>query len=704
MVHTADMSQPTTMEGATVHQPGAVWMWPLRGGGWRMPLLFATVAICYAAGSFVALRLIEVSDLQDVLFIPAGITVAFILRLRRRTWWVVLTAAGLTEYFIDVVAGFGHGQAMGFALANTVEPIIGAAIVRTLCGAVDLTRRRHVLWFTVGAVIIGPAVGATVGAGANELFAGSDFLMTFTQWWLGDSLGVILVGGAILAWGSDDDRRSPFSFWGAMLIAGSIALTVGVFAFAYFPLAFSVLIGVVFAGALFGVRAVALTALTIALTMAFLMALDPGDSLIGLSRASALVLIQLQVGVFTLSGFLIAAESHERDLAIRLAARAALMAEESEVARKRLHDLAVNVQRGLLPDRLPQHPGIQIAARYESATEAFEVGGDWYDAFQLGGDRIGLVVGDIVGHGIDAMTSMGRLRTALGALAIHENDPAALLSKVDEFVGGRDGTAYATVFYAIVETETGAIRYASAGHPPGLIVAADGQSTWLDQGQGMPLYGEPDRPRPQGSALLEPGGALILYSDGLIERRGESLDIGLTRLARLASQLVGRPPKGICHELFTNFGVGPSREDDVVVMVLKPEPSRPGTYRETFPAQPEELRRIRKSIRAWATSRNLPLATQDDLLIAIGEATANSVRHAYRDTEPGDVEVTITPIGAILEVAVNDRGTWQGPSQSLSYTGMGRSIINSVAQAYKTHNDEGGTHVTFRLPIASNPM
>lgn len=677
-------------------------MWPLRRGGWRMPVLFATVAVCYGAGSFVALRLIEVSDLQGVLFIPAGITVAFLLRLRRRTWWVVLAAAGVTEFLIDVAAGFGHGPALGFALANTVEPLIGAAIVKTMCGAVDLTRRRHVLWFTVGAVIIGPAVGAALGAGANDLFARGDFLMTFTQWWLGDSLGVILVGGAILAWGSDDDRRSSFSFWGAMLIVGSIALTVGVFAFAYFPLAFSVLIGVVFAGALFGVRAVALTALTIALTMAFLMALDPGDAIIGLSRASALVLIQLQVGVFTLSGFLIAAESHERDLATRLATRAALMAEESEMARKRLHDLAVNVQRGLLPDRLPQHPGVQIAARYESATEAFEVGGDWYDAFHLGGNRIGLVVGDVVGHGIDAMTSMGRLRTAVGALAMNEDDPASLLSKVDEFVGGPDGAAYATVFYAIVETETGAIRYASAGHPPGLILTADGRTTWLDRGQGMPLYGE-ERPRPQGSAVLEPGGALILYSDGLIERRGESLDIGLTRLERLASQLVGRSPEGICHELFTNFGVGPSREDDVVVLVMKPEPSQPAMYRKTFPAVPEELRQIRTSIRSWATSRNLPLATQDDLLIAIGEATANSVRHAYKDNEAGEVEIMITPIGAILEVAVNDRGTWQGPSESSSYPGMGRSIIGSVTQAYKTESDEGGTQVTFHLPIAGNP-
>jgi serine phosphatase RsbU (regulator of sigma subunit)/integral membrane sensor domain MASE1/anti-sigma regulatory factor (Ser/Thr protein kinase) len=697
------MSHTTQPEGTTGHRQGLRWTWPEEQSRWRIVLLFVTVVLSYGVGSWIALRLIEVSELQGVLFIPSGITVAFLLRLRRRWWWVVIVAAGLTEFAMDVAGGFSARQALGFTLANVVEPLIGAAIVTTMCGAVDLTRRRHVLWFTLGAVIAGPAVGAALGAGTYGLFGGNDFLMTFSQWWLGDALGVILVGSAILALGSHEDRRSLLSYWGAVLIAGTIALTIGAFAFTDLPLVFSVLIGVVFAGALFGVRAVAVTSLTIALTIGLLMAFDPGELIIGLTRVSGLILIKLQVGLFTLSGLLIAAESHERVLASRLAARAALEAEKAEMERKRLYDLAVQVQKGLLPDRLPRLPGIQIAARYESATDGFEVGGDWYDAFQLDEMRVGLVVGDIVGHGIDAMTSMGRLRTALGALAMNNDDPAALLSKVDEFVGGPDGTAYATVFYAIVEIENGAIQYASAGHPPALLLTAEGVPTWLDRGQGMPLYGESARPRSQGSAVLEKGGALVLYSDGLVERRGESLDVGLARLERLASELFERTPEGICEELFTRFGVGTRREDDVVVLVMKPHRDRSEAYRRSFPAEPEELSRMRASIRSWAASRNLPPATQDDLLIAIGEATANSVRHAYKNTVAGEVEIMITPVGPILEVAINDRGTWQGDSGS-RYPGMGRLIISSVAQGYRTESDERGTQVTFHLPITNKPV
>lgn len=680
------------------------WRWVDEPGRWRRTSLFLTVVAAYGVGASLALFLMEAFGLQGVFFIPAGITVAFLLRLPRRLWWIILLGAGISEFGVHVANGLTPVQAFGFTTARLVEPVVGASIVKFTCGAVDLARRRHVLWYTLGAVLIGPASGAVLGAGLSRLLLGDDFLMVFVQWWLGDAFGVILVGSAILALGSSPDRRSLFSFGGAGLIAGSIVLTVGVFNLSDLPLIFSVLVGVVLAGALFGVRAVAATSLTVALATAFLMTLDPADSIVGLTRATAFVLIQLQVGVYTLSGLLVAAESHERELATRRAARAGLEADEADRDRRRVHDLSVHIQKGLLPTRLLQPPGVQIAARYEAANEAFEVGGDWYDAIELGDGRIGLVVGDIVGHGIEAMTSMGRLRAAFAALAIHHDDPAALLAEVDGLVGGPDGAGYATVFYAIFDTARGAIEYSSAGHPPGLLLSPSGQTTWLDQGQSEPLFGQPSIPRRRGSALLEPGGILVLYSDGLIERRGESLDIGLARLERLVAEIAERGPEGICDELFSRFGIDTSRADDAIVLVVKPELDHHEVYRQTFPARAEELSQIRSSIRAWAMSRDLPPATRDDLLITIGEATANSVRHAYDNSQPGDVEITITPVGGSLEVAVKDRGTWQAPSDPSRYPGLGRLIIRSLTQGYQTQSNESGTEVTFRLPVGGEPL
>jgi serine phosphatase RsbU (regulator of sigma subunit)/integral membrane sensor domain MASE1/anti-sigma regulatory factor (Ser/Thr protein kinase) len=696
------LERPESLDETPDLRRGATWKWPVGPGTRRRPLLFTTVVVTYAIGSELALRLIATSGLQRAFFIPAGITLAFLVRLPRRLWWIVLVAAGLTEFAMGASAGSPIGKTMGYTTANLIEPLIGAAIVTVTCGAIDLARRRDIYWYTLGPVVIGPGIGAALGAGTDLLFGGGNYLTTVAQWWLGDALGVILVGSAILVWGSSPDRRSVFSTGGVALITGSTLLTLAVLAFSDLPLVFAVLIGVVLAGVLLGVRAVAMTALAVALTIAVMLLFDPGDLIVGLTRASAVLLIELQVVMFALAGLFIAAESHERDVATRNAATAGHAAHEFELAARQERNLAIQIQRSLLPDRLPQLHDVRIAARHEAANEAFEVGGDWYDAIQLGDGRIGLVVGDIVGHGIEAMTSMGRLRTALGALAIHNDDPASLLIEVDEFVRGPDGIGFATVFYAIVDHERGSVQYSSAGHPPALMVAVNRETTWLDQGQGEPLYGEPSHARPRGSAPVQPGATFILYSDGLIERRGESLDVGLARLERLAAELSDQGPEAICDGLISAFRVGASGQDDVVVLVMKVAPDEPARYHETFPATPDELRRIRVSVSAWAVDQALSESTRDDLLIAVGEATANAVRHAYPSESPGRVTVSIKPSDHVLEVAVIDNGTWRSSAGESKYPGMGTPIIRAVTQEFQTESTRSGTQVTFHVPISTS--
>lgn len=678
------------------------WTWPLRSVLWGRASLFLLVLLAYSAGVKTALLIIDMSGLEAVFFIPAGITVAFLIRLSRSLWWIVLTAAFVSEFIFDVIGGFSVPVSVGFGVANVIEPLVGASIVVAMCGGCDLARRRDLLWFTVGAVLAGPAIGAVIGATTHQLLGGGASLVTFAQWWLGDALGVVLVGGGILAWGSSPDRRPIFSKWGAVLLATLVAGTVIVILSSDLPIAFMMLIGIVLAGVAFGVRGVAATALAITGTIAFLVIVDPGVLLIGLTRSEALIVLKLQIGFFTFAGLLVAAESHERELATRQAVATIASKESAEREQRRQRTLALRLQRGLLPDRLVEHPQLEIAARYEAASDSLDVGGDWYDTFSLGENRIGLVVGDIVGHGTRALISMGRLRTALSALAMRERDPGALLREVDSFAGGPDGTKFATAFYAIVDLDRQTVEYASAAHPPGIILRPSGETIWLDGAQSGPLSGDVAHERPQAVATFESGSTLILYSDGLIERRHEPLDVGMERLKVMVSGFTGRSPQSISDKLFHRMGVEHGPRDDAVVLVAKATTGPSSEFRQVFPAEPVQLRNLRASVRSWAESWDFEPEMTDDLLIAVSEAAANSIRHAYQETDRGAVEVWIEHGADLIKVAVIDQGRWKGSSDSIGHPGMGRSLIKSVTQNFDTELQADGTVVTFEMPMRTS--
>lgn len=687
-----------------VSEPEAPWWWwPLRNGARGLLALFVLVAVCYGIGSKLAILLAEASDLQGVFFIPAGITAAFLLRVPKRAWWVILLAAGLTEYVIDVTSDLPPLASLGFAVANTAEPLVGALIVTRAIGYVDLARRRDLFWFTLGAVVIGPLVGAAVGAGADRYLGGDELLATFWQWWLGDALGVILVGGAILAWGSSQDRKPLLSPWGVALIVGSVTMTTLVVVVTDLPLVFTVLIGVIIAGALFGVRAVAMTSLSIATTVALVLVSGPDVLIVGMEPATALVLIKLQVGTFAMTGLLVAAESNERDLAAYAAVLAAAEAEAQSRERETQRNLAVQVQRGLLPDRLLDEEGIDLAARYEAADDAFEVGGDWYDTLDLGDGRVGLVVGDIVGHGLESMTAMGRLRTAFAALALHNPEPADLLTAVEGFVHGPDGTNFVTVFYAIVDLSQATITYSSAGHPPALLVRTGGEAVWLDQGHSGPLYSDTVEHRRQATVDCSSGGTLVLFSDGLVERRGEPLETGLERLASLVSGSAHLPAADICEELAIGLEVDERRDDDVVILVANLL-SEASDFSGRYPARPEELANVREAVRVWSSRSRLPASVSDDLLILIGEACSNVVRHAYADGAEGDMEVTIVRHDGKLEFEVRDWGAWASPTSDSAGPGMGIGIMRKLTSDLTHASDADGTRVTFSMPFTTREV
>ena len=387
------------------------------------------------------------------------------------------------------------------------------------------------------------------------------------------------------------------------------------------------------------------------------------------------------------------------DITDRTRAEEALREKEAEE-----REIAIGLQRALLPGTLIVPAGVSVAARYEAASTTLEVGGDWYDVFSLADGRIALTVGDVVGHGLAAAAAMGQLRTALAALARYTESPSELLGRLDTFVATTYATDFATVCYGVLDPVTGVFEYASAGHPPILLVTADGETRWLDEAQSPPIWGDEEHERLQASVTLQPGTMLVLYSDGLIERRGELLSARLDQLKAAGRSLAGVPITDVCERLVVALGVETSREDDIAVLALQFNPQIRGGFHLVFPAEPVELRRLRALMRDWLDSRDVGQADQNALLLAVGEACSNSIEHAYRGRETGKVHVEIDEIpDRTFSVTVRDFGHYRSVAQSSSDRGRGTGLMRELTIDFSRESTPTGTTVRFRLPVIDCP-
>ncbi len=239
--------------------------------------------------------------------------------------------------------------------------------------------------------------------------------------------------------------------------------------------------------------------------------------------------------------------------------------------------VALTLQQALLPTTLRRHPSIDMEVRYRAGDVLASVGGDWYDTFEWPSGKIGLVVGDVVGHSIESAATMGRLRAAAAALATQlPPDPALFLEALDAFARGPDGTDFATAMCLIIDTNSGTLTYSLAGHPPPIIVNPDGQSTLLDTALSVPLCVGPGRPRPTASITLQPGALVVAYTDGLVERRIEPITDSIDQLLRLVTQLADRPVADIADRLVAAVTDGIDiAADDVVIACLRYDPPAP---------------------------------------------------------------------------------------------------------------------------------
>ncbi|TYB60291.1 SpoIIE family protein phosphatase [Nonomuraea sp. PA05] len=236
---------------------------------------------------------------------------------------------------------------------------------------------------------------------------------------------------------------------------------------------------------------------------------------------------------------------------------------------QRAQQIALALQYSLLADP-PRLPGLQIVARYRASPSAAEVGGDWYDSFVLPDGVPALIIGDVSGHDLSAAVAMSQLRNMLRALAMDRREPPGdILSRLNVAMQSLSGDVTATCVYARVEELDGGHRlnYASAGHPPALLVTPDGRSRFLEDAVS-PLLGFPhEQARPSKAEPLPPGSTVLLYTDGLVERPGEHLDRGLQRLRRLAEQAAQEPVDKFCDQLLSAMPT--TGMDDIAVMALR---------------------------------------------------------------------------------------------------------------------------------------
>ncbi|GIE86012.1 SpoIIE family protein phosphatase [Actinoplanes regularis] len=379
----------------------------------------------------------------------------------------------------------------------------------------------------------------------------------------------------------------------------------------------------------------------------------------------------------------------------------ALLAGHLGQSLRRVHQIdqqretALALQRAILgPDQLPAG----FAVRYEPATRPLKVGGDWFDTVPLPDGQIGLVVGDCVGHGLPAATVMGQLRSAFRALLLQDPSPARALSALDRFAALLPGASCATVFCGVLDPASGHLRYSAAGHPPPIIAHADGSTELLDQGRSRPIAIRPHEARPEATFDMPPRTTLLLYTDGLVERRRRPLTDGIDE-ATTAVRLGRRTPvEDLATEVMTRLAPEDGFDDDVALLLYR----QPGPLELEFPAESSRLSAIRAALRGWLERCGVDPAISQNVLIAAGEACANAIEHGNRDHVGGLIRLRAAATADALRLIVTDSGRWRIPSPGDSpHRGRGIMLMRAFMSEVRITTGAAGTTIDMQTRIAT---
>jgi serine phosphatase RsbU (regulator of sigma subunit)/FixJ family two-component response regulator/anti-sigma regulatory factor (Ser/Thr protein kinase) len=377
---------------------------------------------------------------------------------------------------------------------------------------------------------------------------------------------------------------------------------------------------------------------------------------------------------------------------IEALARQAAIALENALHNERQRGIVETLQRSLLPERLPSIPGVTLAARYLPGPPD-AIGGDWYDVFSLPGGRLGLVMGDVAGRGVGAGAVMGQLRNALRAYAMEGHPPEAVAGHLRDLVN--NGTM-ATLIYLVFELGAWTLRYVNLGHLPPAVLTPTGVFTWLEGGSPPLGVGPPFLVTEQTVALV-PGSIVFLYTDGLIEVRGEPLDEGMSRLkATLAQHGAAADLEQLIDETLARVLEGRLQEDDVALLVMRAAALDPAGLGLRLPAIPSSLPVLRDGLRRWLKVLSATADETFEITVAAGEALTNAIEHAYglRDAV---VEITARSIDGQIEIVVRDQGRWRSPRGESR--GRGLKVMEHFMDAVYLSGGSDGTTVRMRRAL-----
>ncbi|OBH34285.1 ATPase [Mycobacterium sp. E342] len=352
-------------------------------------------------------------------------------------------------------------------------------------------------------------------------------------------------------------------------------------------------------------------------------------------------------------------------------------------------ETALALQHAILgPADLPHG----FAVRYQAASRPLQVGGDWYDIVDLDDGRIAMVVGDCVGHGLAAATVMGQVRSACRALLFENPSPGAALAGMDRFAARLPGAQCTTAVCAVLNPETGELVYSSAGHPPPILVHADGTTQMLDDGHTIALGVRADWSRPEGRVILPARATLVLYTDGLVERRRTALGQGISRAATLVQDGRGSTLDDLANDIMSGLAPDGGYQDDVVLLLYR----HPAPLELTFPADVSHLAPARTALRHWLTRTRLDPEQAMNVLVAAGEAVANAIEHGHRDKPEGTISLGATALVDQVQLTITDTGTWK-PPQPANYPHRGRGIALMRGLMHDVTIDPDAAGTTVRL-------
>ncbi len=374
----------------------------------------------------------------------------------------------------------------------------------------------------------------------------------------------------------------------------------------------------------------------------------------------------------------------------------------------REHRIAVDFQEHLL-DLDRGSTAAVVGAVYQPAGEAMRVGGDWYSVTPL--DRPGAVaisVGDVVGHGLAAAIVMSRLRAAVAASALTTSDPGAVLRALDRYADSVSGARCATVAYAAIDTEArddgATVTYSCTGHPYPLLVLPDARAVFLERGRRGAVAVPEHSSDTTATADLPPGSLILLYTDGLVERPGETLDDGFARLRSAAAQCAELPVESVCTELLSRMAPPDGYRDDVVVLAVRPSHCAARSFATVLHATAAQISVTRDRLRGWLHTVAVAPRRAMDILLATGEAITNAIEHGSRSESRRTVSVEAFLSEQTITVTVSDGGQWLGDSSASlrgRRRGRGLSLMSGLSDHVNTVRTPAGTRVTLRFELTN---